>query len=89
MIEDAAHAVDSFSKGRPCGGIGDVGIYSFDAIKNLTTGEGGGITGGGGLGGGGVGGGGEGLGGGGSGGDGGGGVGGGGEGHGGDGGHGG
>lgn len=44
VIEDAAHAVDSSSKGRPCGGIGDVGIYSFDAIKNLTTGEGGGIT---------------------------------------------
>lgn len=44
VIEDAAHAVDSFYKGRPCGGIGDVGIYSFDAVKNLTTGEGGGIT---------------------------------------------
>lgn len=44
VIEDAAHAVDSFSRGRPCGAIGDVGIYSFDAIKNLTTGEGGGIT---------------------------------------------
>lgn len=44
IIEDAAHAVDSFYKGKPCGGIGDVGIYSFDAVKNLTTGEGGGIT---------------------------------------------
>lgn len=44
VIEDAAHAVDSFYKGKPCGGIGDVGIYSFDAVKNLTTGEGGGIT---------------------------------------------
>jgi dTDP-4-amino-4,6-dideoxygalactose transaminase len=44
IIEDAAHAVDSFYYGKPCGGIGDVGIYSFDAVKNLTTGEGGGIT---------------------------------------------
>lgn len=44
VIEDAAHAVDSFYNGKPCGGIGDVGIYSFDAVKNLTTGEGGGIT---------------------------------------------
>ena len=44
VIEDAAHAVDSSYYGRPCGGIGDVGIYSFDAVKNLTTGEGGGIT---------------------------------------------
>jgi dTDP-4-amino-4,6-dideoxygalactose transaminase len=44
VIEDAAHAVDSFYKGKPCGGIADVGIYSFDAVKNLTTGEGGGIA---------------------------------------------
>jgi dTDP-4-amino-4,6-dideoxygalactose transaminase len=44
VIEDAAHAVDSYYYGKPCGGIGDVGIYSFDAVKNLTTGEGGGIT---------------------------------------------
>ncbi|MBL0130289.1 MAG: DegT/DnrJ/EryC1/StrS family aminotransferase [Chitinophagaceae bacterium] len=44
VIEDAAHAVDSRYRGKPCGGIGDVGIYSFDAVKNLTTGEGGGIA---------------------------------------------
>lgn len=44
VIEDAAHAVDSLSQGRPCGSIGDLGIYSFDAVKNLTAGEGGGIT---------------------------------------------
>jgi len=44
VIEDAAHAVDSTYKGKPCGGIGDVGIYSYDAVKNLTVGEGGGIT---------------------------------------------
>ena len=44
IIEDAAHAVDSTYRGKACGGIGDVGIYSFDAVKNLTTGEGGGIS---------------------------------------------
>jgi dTDP-4-amino-4,6-dideoxygalactose transaminase len=44
IIEDAAHAVDSTYKGKPCGAIGDVGIFSFDAVKNLTVGEGGGIT---------------------------------------------
>jgi len=44
VIEDAAHALDSTYKGKPCGAIGDVGIYSYDAVKNLTVGEGGGIT---------------------------------------------
>lgn len=44
VIEDAAHAVCSTYHGKPCGTIGAVGIYSFDAVKNLTTGEGGGVT---------------------------------------------
>jgi len=44
VIEDAAHAVDSRLKGKACGGLGDVGIFSFDAIKNLAMGEGGGLT---------------------------------------------
>ena len=44
VIEDAAHALDSTYKGQPCGAIGDVGIFSYDAVKNLTVGEGGGIT---------------------------------------------
>lgn len=44
VIEDAAHAVDSIHNGQPCGGIGDIGIFSYDAVKNLTVGEGGGIT---------------------------------------------
>lgn len=44
VIEDAAHAVDSRLDGRACGGIGDVGIYSFDSVKNLAMGEGGGVT---------------------------------------------
>lgn len=44
VIEDAAHAIDSTYEGQACGSIGDVGIFSFDAVKNLTVGEGGGIT---------------------------------------------
>lgn len=44
VIEDAAHAVDSKHKGASCGGIGDLGIFSFDAVKNLAMGEGGGLT---------------------------------------------
>lgn len=44
IIEDAAHAVYSKHRGKHCGNIGDVGIYSFDAIKNLTAGEGGGLA---------------------------------------------
>ena len=44
IIEDAAHAVDANYKGKSCGSIGDIGIFSFDAVKNLTAIEGGGIT---------------------------------------------
>jgi len=44
VIEDAAHAVDSRHNGAPCGGIGEIGIFSFDAVKNLAMGEGGGLT---------------------------------------------
>jgi len=44
IIEDAAHAVNSKLKGRSCGSMGDIGMFSFDAIKNLAMPEGGGIT---------------------------------------------
>jgi dTDP-4-amino-4,6-dideoxygalactose transaminase len=44
VIEDAAHAVDSRLGGRACGGMGHLGIYSFDSVKNLVMGEGGGLT---------------------------------------------
>mgnify|MGYP006280533429 CR=1 FL=1 len=44
VIEDAAHAVASQYKGTACGNIGTVGIFSYDAVKNLTVGEGGGIA---------------------------------------------
>lgn len=44
IIEDVAHAVVSNYKGRPCGSIGDVAIFSFDAVKNLAVGEGGAVV---------------------------------------------
>lgn len=44
VIEDAAHAVDSKIGGRYCGSLGDIGIYSFDAVKNISIGEAGGLT---------------------------------------------
>ncbi len=44
IIEDAAHAIYSKYKGEQCGTIGDVGIYSFDSVKNLTCAEGGGLV---------------------------------------------
>jgi dTDP-4-amino-4,6-dideoxygalactose transaminase len=44
ILEDAAHAVDSTLNGKYCGALCDVGIYSFDSVKNLATPEGGGLT---------------------------------------------
>ena len=41
VIEDSACAVQSFYKGQACGTIGDMGIWSFDAMKTLVTGDGG------------------------------------------------
>ncbi|MFN2340825.1 MAG: dTDP-4-amino-4,6-dideoxygalactose transaminase [Halanaerobium sp.] len=41
IIEDAAHAVNSFYKGEAAGGLGDFGCYSFHGSKNFVSGEGG------------------------------------------------
>ncbi len=41
VVEDAAHAVDSFYKGRPLGGIGHLAAFSFHETKNISSGEGG------------------------------------------------
>jgi len=43
VIEDTAHAVDSKIDNKYCGTFGDVGIWSFDSVKNIAVGEGGGI----------------------------------------------
>jgi perosamine synthetase len=41
IIEDAAEAHGGEYKGRKCGGLGDISIFSFYANKIVTTGEGG------------------------------------------------
>ena len=41
VVEDAAQAVMSSYKGRPCGAMGDFGCYSFHETKNYSMGEGG------------------------------------------------
>ena len=41
VIEDAAHAVGTWYKGVHAGGFGQIAIFSFHPIKNITTGEGG------------------------------------------------
>jgi len=41
VVEDAAHAVDSFYKGRALGGLGDLSAFSFHETKNVIAGEGG------------------------------------------------
>lgn len=41
VIEDAAHALGAFYKGRPIGSISRFTAFSFQAIKHLTTGDGG------------------------------------------------
>jgi len=44
IIEDAAHGCGGIWNGRKLGSIGDIGCFSFHAVKNLATGEGGMIT---------------------------------------------
>ena len=41
VIEDAAQSCGSLYKGKPVGTIGDVGCFSFQLEKNITSGEGG------------------------------------------------
>ncbi len=41
VVEDAAHSVDSYYKGKPLGGIGHLGAFSFHETKNISSGEGG------------------------------------------------
>ena len=44
IVEDAAHALGAEYRGRPIGAIGDLAVFSFHPIKNITTGEGGMLT---------------------------------------------
>lgn len=41
VVEDAAHCIDSFYKGRALGSIGHLGAFSFHETKNISSGEGG------------------------------------------------
>ncbi len=41
VVEDAAHAIDSYYKGRSLGSIGHFGTFSFHETKNIFCGEGG------------------------------------------------
>lgn len=44
VVEDAAHAIDSYYRDRPLGSIGHVGCFSFHETKNVIAGEGGLLT---------------------------------------------
>lgn len=41
LLEDCAQAIGATLNGRPAGSFGDIGIYSFQLNKNMTSGEGG------------------------------------------------
>ncbi|MCF0195772.1 MAG: dTDP-4-amino-4,6-dideoxygalactose transaminase [Bacteroidaceae bacterium] len=41
VVEDAAHAIDSFYKGKALGSIGHLAAFSFHETKNIICGEGG------------------------------------------------
>lgn len=41
VVEDAAHAIDSYYRGKPLGSIGHFGTFSFHETKNIISGEGG------------------------------------------------
>lgn len=41
LIEDCAHAWGATYRGRPLGNHGNIAIYSFQAVKHFTTGDGG------------------------------------------------
>jgi dTDP-4-amino-4,6-dideoxygalactose transaminase len=41
LLEDVAHAIDSYYKGKPLGTFGDFAAFSFHETKNVSSGEGG------------------------------------------------
>jgi dTDP-4-amino-4,6-dideoxygalactose transaminase len=44
VVEDAAHTFGSFYNERKVGSFGDIACFSFDGIKNITSGEGGAVV---------------------------------------------
>lgn len=43
LITDAAHSIGAIYKSKPSGSMGDFSVFSFHAVKNITTAEGGAI----------------------------------------------
>ena len=43
LIEDACQAIGGSFQGKPLGSYGDIGCFSFDYVKTITCGEGGGL----------------------------------------------
>jgi perosamine synthetase len=41
LIEDCAHAVGCYYKGKHVGSFGNMGVFSFQEYKQLSTGDGG------------------------------------------------
>jgi 8-amino-3,8-dideoxy-alpha-D-manno-octulosonate transaminase len=44
FVEDACQAIGGTYKGKPLGGIADLGCFSFDFVKTMTCGEGGAVV---------------------------------------------
>lgn len=44
MMSDSAHSIGAEYKGKKAGSLADISVFSFHAVKNLTTAEGGGIA---------------------------------------------
>ena len=44
LLEDACQAIGGTYEGKPLGSYGDLGCFSFDYVKTITCGEGGGIV---------------------------------------------
>lgn len=44
VLSDAAHSIGAVYKGRKAGCLADVNVFSFHAVKNLTTAEGGAVA---------------------------------------------
>ncbi|NNJ89368.1 MAG: DegT/DnrJ/EryC1/StrS family aminotransferase [Eudoraea sp.] len=43
LVEDACQAIGGSFEGKPLGSYGDIGCFSFDFVKTITCGEGGGL----------------------------------------------
>ncbi len=44
ILSDSAHSFGANYKGKKCGALADVSVFSFHAVKNLTTAEGGAVA---------------------------------------------